>query len=215
MKFALLVCFYCFQLIPLKAQQWFVGINGGVHWNISTRNIEDQSLKWVQHQKSLAFGVCAGRIPENRFGFDASVNFYNATYVVNYKSANSEFLDAELHFTSYHFHLNYYLNRDAEIRPYFYVGPQILQRRWGTERYKNQILDGTYWPQWRTNIQAGFGVLIHSGSWSVIPQVGIRINPSNDLVYDRKSDQYFLGCSFVKNFHIKKKNPYNKCPNNF
>jgi hypothetical protein len=152
-----------------------------------------------------------------RWFLDASVLLSRAKYTVNYSRLNSTFIDADVRFTEMNLNLNLILNPNSEnVHLFLFGGGQLLYRRWGEERFINNVIDKSYWPSSRFMAQAGLGAKCAIGNGFYLqPFAGFRYALEQQLVYDASMNQVFAGLVLCYGIKGKPKNRYNKCPTDF
>jgi hypothetical protein len=198
-----------------------LGIIGRIELNRLAKQQADNTLK-ERFQPGVipASGLYAAFGYGKRWFLDASVLLSRSKYSVNYKDSSSVFMDADVRFTQTNFNINMILNPHYKKATLFiFGGVQLLNRRWGEERYIHAIVAQSYWPSFRTMAQAGMGVKFPIGrrSWYMQPFAGLRYTMNRRVVYDVSMNQVFAGVIICKGFKHKKiyKKRYLKCPAQF
>ncbi len=171
----------------------------------------------MQKMQIPAWGLGVWKNVGNHLGVHASVLLSRAFYEVNQTTGSSGLIDAEMRFTQSNLHLEYFFaNKDKSTRPYIFGGIQHLYRRYGTERYKNNIAPAGSWPTSRLFMQTGLGMqFIENAKMSVNVFAGLRFSSGNILVYDKKMNQIFAGLAISFSLQDAVKNRYSRCPDNF
>lgn len=180
-------------------------------------NEANQSEVKYQTPVISANGLYLSKSLGNRFFIDASILLSRAKYQLDYRRAGSTFIDADIRHTELNANLNMFLNPHAEKTRFFvFGGGQLLYRRWGQERFDNNIMANTYWPSTRLMLQFGAGSIFSIGKGFYLqPFVGGRYAFEQQLVYDTNFNQLFAGCVLAYQIKGKVKDRYRKCPTDF
>lgn len=187
------------------ANEILIGLSGklkGIRGVTYTNGLGKTEL---QDQVFTAIGLQLNYITDNGLMIQNTVHLSRAKYMVNYQDNSSQFLDADIRFTEWDIHLCALLNKTGTYRPYIGLGPELLFRRWGEERYINSIIPGTYWPNLRVSAQAVAGLLMgNPGEKWLNVYAGLNLNPNKNLPYDTFINQVFLGLSVGKSIEFKR-----------
>jgi hypothetical protein len=214
---ALVFCLVIFDAHTQNAEfRW--GLIGKLEFNrLKIENAENRPE--VVYEPGLKGGLgLYTAVNLNRYWFiDASVLLSRAKYSPDYTRGNTVFMDADVRFTQVNLCLNLVLNpRSERANVFLFGGAQLLYRRWGEERYVNDVVANSYWPVTRILTQAGLGVKLAAGrSYYLQPFAGFRYATEQQLVYDASMNQVFVGLVVCKGIKGKPKNRYNKCPTGF
>ena len=178
-----------------------------------------ENLTQAEYEPGLkaGAGLYAAVNLSKRWFIDASVLLTRAKYSPDFKRSDAVFIDADVRFTQVNLCLNLVLNPNAQkVQAFAFGGTQALFRRWGEERYTNDIIPDSYWPVSRTMMQAGMGLKCAVGPSNYLqPFVGLRHTLEQQLVYDVSLNQVFAGLVFCHGIKGKAKPRYNKCPADF
>ncbi|MES2618665.1 MAG: hypothetical protein V4613_12355 [Bacteroidota bacterium] len=182
--------------------------------------IENEANKSVVKYQSpviSANGLYISQSINRRFFVDASVLLSRAKYQLDYRRAGSVFMDADIRFTELNINLNMILNpRAQKLRVFIFGGGQLLYRRWGQERFENDVIANTYWPSTRVMFQFGVGSVFPIGNGFYLqPFVGGRYAYEQQLVYDTNFNQTFVGCVLAYQIKGRVKDRYRGCPTDF
>jgi hypothetical protein len=185
---------------------------------IANANTTDgQRTSQVQRMQLPAWGLSMWKCLGSHLSLHSSLLLSRAYYNVNYNEGSAVFYDADLRFTQVNLNLEYSFGGVNEtVKPYIFGGAQFLYRRYGTETFKNGIINNAYWPTARLQAQTGIGVLFQDhGTIGIRPFIGVRFNLRNSLVYDKSLNQIFSGIAITMALKDKTGKPGSKCPDFF
>ena len=206
------------QGLYAQYREFRYGLIGKMEFNrLKIENSENRPEVVYESGAKPAEGIYAAINLRKHWFMDASVLLSRAKYTADYTRAGSTFIDADIRFTQCNLNLNLVLNPDrGKVQVFLFGGGQLLYRRWGEERYINDIVSRSYWPSTRVMAQAGIGFKCAVGrNYYLQPFAGLRYAADQQLVYDASVNQVFAGLVICHGIKGKKKNRYSKCPVEF
>jgi len=190
-----------------------------MEFNAYASNKQTESIveRYNTSMPGIGIGGYAYAQMNKRWFADIAISSTRARYEVNFQEGNAQLSSADIRLCAIDFGLNWIINPNSRgPKQYAFAGPQLLIRRWGEETFINRVLDNSYWPDTRLQVQTGLGCRLPAGDRHFIQLFsGIRFSGDKQVIYDTPINQWFIGSSIGFRITGKSRDRYQKCPTEF